>query len=153
MVKQIREKDIEIENLQKTIEVLETKITKFIESNAIEKDKEDTQTNNLYIDKIGSMARQIYILEKRRLRFDFCDKEFMQGSEKDRKEKATHIREMHTFECNVCELRHKIKEELEIYLLTFEMYVCSLCSYKHKRLSEKKNHCKTKHTQNTIIKH
>ena len=46
--KQIRIKDLKIENnLQKAIEVLETKITKFIESNAIEKDKEDTHTDNI----------------------------------------------------------------------------------------------------------
>ena len=71
--KQIREKDLQIENLQKTIEVLETKITECIEKNPIEKDKEDTHTNNLYNDKIESMARKIYILEKRRLGSDFCD--------------------------------------------------------------------------------
>ena len=120
------------------------------------KSNTDTNTNNLYNDKIESMARKIYILEKRRLGSDFCDfcdREFKQGCEKDRQEKATHIREMHTLECNVCELRHKNKEELDIHILTCEMYICSLCSYKHKRLSGKKNHCKTKHTQNTIIKH
>ena len=85
------------------------------------------------------MARKIYILEKRRL--------------ERRHEKATHIREMHTFECNVCEFRSNNKEELDIHILTCEMYFCSLCGYKHKRLSEMKTHCKTKHTRNTIIKH
>ena len=44
---QIREKDLQIENLQKTIEVLETKITECIEINPIEKDKEDTHTDNI----------------------------------------------------------------------------------------------------------
>ena len=113
MEKQIREKDLQIDNLQKTIEVLETKITKFIENNTIEKNKEDTHTNNLHTDKIESMDRKIYILEKRRLGSDFCDfcdKEFKLGCEKDRKEKQTHIREMHTFECNVCELGQNNKE-------------------------------------------
>ena len=66
----------------------------------------------------------------------FCDQEFMLGSEKDRKEKQIHIREMHTFECNVCKIKHKNKEELDIHLLTCEIYVCSLCSYTHNRLSE-----------------
>ena len=51
MEKQIREKDLQIDNLQKTIEVLETKITKFIDNNTIEKNKEDTH-NNLFNDKI-----------------------------------------------------------------------------------------------------
>ena len=64
-----------------------------------------------------------------------------------------HIRGTHTFECTVCKLKHKSKEELDIHLLTCEIYVCSLCSYTHKRLSELKSHCKTKHTRNTIIKH
>ena len=34
---------------------------------------------------------------------DFCDEEFNLGSEKDRKQKEIHIRDNHTFECNVCE--------------------------------------------------
>ena len=77
----------------------------------------------------------------------------MSGSEKDRREKESHIRNTHTFECAVCDLQHKSKEDFDIHLLTCEMYVCSLCSYRHKRLSELKSHCKTKHTRNTIIKH
>ena len=84
----------------------------------------------------------------------YCSKEFMLGSEKDRKDKETHIRETHTFECKVCDLRHKNKEELDMHLLTCEIYLCSLCNYKHKRLSELKSHCKTKHTtRNIIIRH
>ena len=42
--KQIRESDLQIENLQKTIEVLETKITKCIEKNVIKKNMEDNHT-------------------------------------------------------------------------------------------------------------
>ena len=84
---------------------------------------------------------------------EHCDEEFRLGSEKDRKEKDMHIRNTHTFECNVCDVKHKSKEEFDIHLLTCEMYVCSLCNYTHKRLSEMKNHCKTKHTKNIIIKH
>ena len=49
---------------------------------------------------------------------------------------------MHAFECNVCELKHKNKEELDIHLITCEMYVCSLRNYKHKRLSDVKNNKK-----------
>ena len=155
--KQIREKDIQIENLQKTIDVLETKITKFLENNDVEKNKEDNdKIDNFNNDKIEAIERKVYILEKRRLGSDFCDfcdKEFKLGCEKDRKEKEIHVREAHTFECNICEIRHNNKEELDIHLLTCEIYVCSLCSYRHKRLSELKSHCKTKHTRNTIIKH
>ena len=100
--------------------------------------------------------RKIYVLEKRRLGSDFCDfceHEFNAGCEKDRQEKAAHIRFMHTFECNICDLKLKNKEELEIHIQTCEMYTCSLCTYRHKRLSELKSHCKSKHTRNTIIRH
>ena len=77
----------------------------------------------------------------------------MSGSEKDRKEKETHIRNTHTFECNVCALNHENKEELDLHLRTCEMYVCSLCNYTHKRISELKSHCKNKHSKNSIIRH
>ena len=107
-------------------------------------------------DKVNKMEKRIYKLEKIRLGSDFCDfcdLEFMSGSEKDRKEKELHIRQTHTFECAVCHLKNTNKEELETHIRTCEIYVCSLCSYKHTRLSDLKNHCKTKHTRNTIIKH
>ena len=99
---------------------------------------------------------RLYILEKRRLGSDFCDycdEEFKLGSEKDRKEKDIHIRDNHTFECNVCELRLKNREDLKLHLLTCEMYICFLCNYRHKRMSELKSHCKTKYSRNTSIKH
>ena len=54
--------------------------------------------------------------------------EFMAGSEKDRKEKESHVKQTHTFECAVCDLKLKNKEEFDIHLLTCEMYVYSLCS-------------------------
>ena len=153
----IEEKDAKIQHfvqqvdqMESTIGALEGKLSD------LEKNMEVIDTNNSNNKKIDSMERKIYILEKRRLGSDFCDfcdKEFMLGSEKDRKEKETHVRETHTFECKVCELKHNTKEELEIHILTCEIYICSLCSYKHKRLSELKSHCKTKHTRNTIIRH
>ena len=153
----IAEKDVKIESfvqriekMESTIETLEGKVFD------LEKNKEVVDTTNVYDEKIKSMEQKIYILDKRRLGSDFCDycdKEFMSGCEKDRKEKENHVRESHTFECKVCEFKNKNKEELEIHLLTCEIYICSLCSYKHKRLSELKSHCKTKHTRNTIIKH
>ena len=135
------------------ISLLEEKLS------AIEKKNEENEeiiTNNINDDIINKMERKIYILERRRLGADFCEyceMEFMSGSEKDRREKESHIRNTHTFECAVCDLQHENKEDFDIHLLTCEMYVCSLCSYRHKRLSELKSHCKTKHTRNTIIKH
>jgi hypothetical protein len=51
----------------------------------------------------------------------------------------------------VCDLKHTNKEELETHIRTCEIYVSSVCSYRHKSLSDLKNHCKTKHTSNTII--
>jgi hypothetical protein len=155
-------KDLEkFESMNAVLETLEKRIvdkTNALEEklNSIVKNREETRNNKSNDDKIVAMEKKIYILEKRRLGSDFCefcDQEFMLGSEKDRKEKQIHIREMHTFECNVCKIKHKNKEELDIHLLTCEIYVCSLCSYTHNRLSEMKSHCKTKHTRNTIIKH
>ena len=57
--KKIREKDLQIENLQKTIEVIETKITTFLENNVFEKSKEENHTKYSYNDKIESMVRKI----------------------------------------------------------------------------------------------
>ena len=95
-------------------------------------------------------------MEKRRLDSDFCDYceyEFKAGCEKDRREKDIHVRNTHTFECNICDCRLNNKEELDIHHQTCEMYQCSLCPYRHKRLSELKSHCKNKHTKNTINRH
>ena len=46
--------------------------------------------------------------------------------------------------CAIFKIKLGNKEELDIHFLTCEMYICSLCNYTHKRLSELKNHCKTK---------
>ena len=155
-------KDLEkSESMNAVIESLEKRISDKVDAleeklNSIENDSEDTKTKKSNDDKFEALEKKIYILEKRRLGSDFCefcDFEFKLGSEKDRKEKQIHIREIHTFECTVCEIKHKNKEELDVHLLTCEIYVCSLCSYTHNRLSEMKSHCKTKHTRNTIIKH
>ena len=106
-------------------------------------------------DKIKTLDKRIYVLERRRLGSDFCDfceMEYKMGCEKDRKEKDAHIRANHTFECSICAFKLQTKEEFVIHQSTCEMYVCSLCCYTHKRLSELKSHCKSKHTQNTIIR-
>ena len=60
---------------------------------------------------------------------DFCDEEFNLGSEKDRKEKDIHIRDNHTFKCNVCDMKLNNKEDLDVHLYTCEIYICSLCNY------------------------
>ena len=122
----------------------------------IEKKFEESITNNLNYEKINTVERKLYVLEKRRLGSDFCDYcelEFKAGCEKDRKEKDAHIRHTHTFECNICNFKFKNTGELETHLQTCEMYTCSMCTYRHKRLSELKSHCKNKHTKNTIIRH
>ena len=129
--------------------VLEEKLT------AIEKKIGESNTN-ANDEKIETMERQIYILDKRRLGSDFCDHcylEFKAGSEKDRKEKDAHIRETHTSECSIYDFKLKNKEELGIHLQTCKMYMCSLCYYIHKRLNELKSQWKTKHTKNVIIRH
>ena len=99
------------------------------------------------------MERRIYVLEKRKLWSDFCDKLMNLGFEKYRKEKDTHNGNNHTFECYVCEMKLKKKEHLDVLLHTCKIYVCSLCSYRHNRLSKLKSHCKTKHARNTNIRH
>ena len=68
------------------------------------------------------MEKRIYFLEKRRLGSDFCDKEFISGSETDRREKYTHIRDNHTFKCNVCDIQLKNKEGLDVKC-TFVLFV------------------------------
>ena len=149
-VLRVKEMEVTIDTLEKRFSDGTTKIEERL--HAFEKKNEESN-----VDKIKTMEKRIYVLEKRRLGSDFCDycdQEFKAGSEKERKEKETHIRDYHTFECNVCEFRNTNKEELNIHLLTCEIYVCSLCSYKHKRLSELKSHIKTKHTaKNAIIRH
>ena len=90
----------------------------------IEKKFEESINNNLNYEKINTMERKMYVLEKRRLGSDFCDYselEFKAGCEKARKEIDAHIRCAHTFECNICDFRLKDKEELEIHLQTCEM--------------------------------
>ena len=147
-VEKINEMEANIDTLDNTNTVLKEKLE------AIEKEMEETNTKKDDTTKL--LEKRIYILERRRLGYDFCDYceiEFILGSEKDRKEKETHIRNNHTFECSVCDFKLQNKEELVIHLSTCEIYVCSLCSYRHKRISELKNHCKTKHTKNIIIKH
>ena len=67
--------------------------------------KTETIPNDFHDKKCKALERNIYILEQRRLGSDFCkycDEEFRSGSEKERKEKDIHIRNTHTFECNVC---------------------------------------------------
>ena len=78
-----------------------------------------------------------------------CDSEFSSESEQN-----IHLRNYHTYECNLCKLILKNKEELDMHFLTCEIYTCSKCEYRHKRLSEMKNHCNTKHEkQRTAIYH
>ena len=70
-----------------------------------------------------------------------------------RHEKDAYIRATGAFECNICDLKIKNKDEFGIQLLNCEMYSNSLCCYRYNRISELKSHCKTKHTGNTIIRH
>ena len=86
---------------------METKIDTLV----IEKQKDDNSNDK--DENIKTLEKRTYILERRRLGVDFCeycDMEFMLGSEKDRKEKDAHIRANHTFECNVCDFRFQNKE-------------------------------------------
>jgi hypothetical protein len=53
----------------------------------IEKKFEESITNNLNYEKINTVERKLYVLEKRRLGSDFCDYcelEFKAGCERDR---------------------------------------------------------------------
>ena len=116
----------------------------------IEKNKEVEKIDNLS-DSIKSMERKVYVLEKMNIgvKFcEFCDSEFPTSSEK-----KIHTRNTHTFECDICELKLGNKEELEIHFLTCEIYICVSCQYRHKRLSEMKNHTRSKHEKPIYIFH
>ena len=137
-------------SLESRLNTLEERVDENLKEFGNKISMDETASKNSNDDKIKKMERRLYILEKRRLGSDFCehcDEEFNLGSEKDRKEKEIHIRDNHTFECNVCEMSLENKDVLRVHLLRCEMYTCSLCTYKHKRLSELKNHCKTKHSK------
>lgn len=141
------EKEIDILN-QHEVEIVSKRVydEKISNLEKIIAGRED-QINDL-IHKTNEMEVKIDTLEK-----VIEDLELKAGSEKDRQEKEAHVRATHTFECNICDLKLKNKDEFGIHLLTCEMYSCSLCSYRHNRISELKSHCKTKHTRNTIIRH
>ena len=64
-----------------------------------------------------------------------------------------HIRDAHTFKCDICEISLGNKENLDMHLLTCEIYKCFTCDYVNKRLCELKSHCKKKHEGNTFIQH
>ena len=79
--------------MEATIKTLETGIgnaTSFIEEKigAIQKKQEESKTDG---DKLNTIERRIYILEKRRLGSDFCvlcEIEFKAGTEKRQKGKG-----------------------------------------------------------------
>ena len=47
--------------------------------------------------------------------------------------------------CEICELQTKTQPELEVHVVTCEMYTCSKCEFKSKRLSQVKTHLRKKH--------
>ena len=107
--------------LESRLNTLEERVDENIREFEKKISKEETNSENSKDDKMKAMERRLYIMEKRRLGSDFCefcDEEFKLGSEKDRKEKESHIRDNHTFVCNVCEIRLENKEDLNVHLLT-----------------------------------
>ena len=79
---------------------------------------EGSINNDFDYEKINTVEKRIYVLEIRRLGSDicdYCDIEFKAGCEKDKKEKDTHIRYTHTYECNIIGFRFKKNEEVEIH--------------------------------------
>jgi uncharacterized coiled-coil protein SlyX len=107
--KHIFEQESVLNNLEKKVNEMEAsmKDKDDIINDLAEKLKARKETT-----KVDTVEKRIYVLEKRRLGSDlcdFCDEEFKAGCEKDRKEKETHIRDTHTFECNVCKYRNKTK--------------------------------------------
>ena len=155
--------DEKISNLEKIIAGREDQINDLVHKtnemevkiDTLEKVIEDLNTKTSADENFKTLERRIYVLEKRRLGSDFCDfceMELKAGSEKDRQEKEAHVRATHTFECNICDLKLKNKDEFGIHLLTCVKYSCSLYSYGHIRISEIKSHCKTKHLRNTVIR-
>ena len=77
---------------------------------------------------------------------EYCDDEFVVYGEIEK-----HVRNTHTFECQICKFRNENKKKLDMHLFTCEIYKCYTCDYRHKRLIEMKGHCKIKHNKNTMI--
>ena len=66
----------------------------------IEKKFEESINNNLNYEKINTVERKMYVLEKRRLGSDFCyycELEYKAGCEKERRKEDAHIRHTHSF--------------------------------------------------------
>ena len=106
--KKIEEMEIEKSLLESRFNTLEGKVDEMFKEleNKLTIKIVENNSKHLNDDKNKKMESRIYVLEKRRLGSDFCDfcdEEFNLGSEKDRKQKEIHIRDNHTFECNVCE--------------------------------------------------
>jgi hypothetical protein len=108
-VQRVKELEVKFDTLKKRFNDDSPKLEERL--HAVEKKNEESN-----VEMIKTMEKRIYILEKRRLGSEFCDyckHEFKAGSEKERKEKETHIRDYHTFEYNVCDFRNKNKKGSE----------------------------------------
>ena len=51
-------------------------------------------------------------------------------------------------ECGLCAFKPKDKEQLEIHLLTCEIYTCTLCDNNFVKLADLKNYVTTDHEYN-----
>ena len=47
--------------------------------------------------------------------------------------------------CKICDLKAETQSELEVHVVTCELYRCSKCDFKSNRLSQVKTHLRTKH--------
>ena len=56
-----------------------------------------------------------------------------------------------SFECGLCSYNSETIENLELHLITCEVYICGKCDLREKNLSELKKHAKKEHFVNDFF--
>ena len=97
------------------------------------------QTSQLE-ERIVKAERSVYVLEKTKLGIEFCDQECQ-----TLKEKNTHARYIHTFDCEMYGVTFNTLEDLETHMHTCDKYECGKCNLTLKTVSDVKNYCNSKH--------
>ena len=107
--KYLEKQDNKIEELEKKIDDMGEKIVTL----------ESKKAENQFEDRIAKIERKVYVIEKTNAGNEFCENCGEEFEEDD--ELNIHIRDTHTFECNLCEIRLGNNEDLYKHLLTCEI--------------------------------
>ena len=83
---------------------------------------------------------------------DTTDKEIFKCEKCEFETKSAHLLKVHQENnhstllcCKICDLNAETKSELEVHVVTCELYRCSKCDFKSNRLSQVKTHLRNKH--------